>query len=145
MTDLDERETDSGYPRLEQQIRWYDSKSKTAQRLYRRAKVAEITCAAAIPFMAKTETTVAAVLGIIIVILEGLQQVYQWHQNWITYRSTCEALRHEKYSYLGKSDVYATKDDEEAKRILVQRVEMLVSTEHSKWISRQEHEARKSR
>src|SRR5262249_30159276 len=144
MGTFEEHEPDSGYPRLEQQIRWYDDKSIMAQRNFKRAKVLEIICAALIPLMAKVETTVAAVLGVVVVVLEGVQQLSQWNQNWITFRSTCEALRHEKYSYMARSGVYEGKSDEETKRILAQRVESLVSTEHAKWISRQEYDINKS-
>jgi Protein of unknown function (DUF4231) len=66
-----------------------------------------------------------------------MQQLFQWHQLWITYRSTCEALRHEKYSYLGRTGEYEGVDDNAATKVLIERVESLVSTEHSKWVSRQ--------
>jgi len=139
-----EQEPDSGYQRLEAQITWYDTKSMSAQKNYKRAKVAEIFFAALIPFVAGINVTVTAILGVAITILEGLQQLNQWSQNWTTYRSTCEALRHEKYSYIGKSGVYEGKEEAEAKRILTQRIESLISTEHSKWISRQEYETKKT-
>src|SRR3990167_2912065 len=135
-----EQELVSGYLRLEQQINWYDKKSGSAQKLFKRLKFTEISCAALIPFIASILPRVAGFLGVTIVILEGLQHVNQWSQNWITYRSTCEALRHEKYTYLGRTGIYEGKSDEEAKRVLVERVESLVSTEHAKWISRQEYE-----
>jgi len=133
-------EPDSGYPRLEQQIRWYDSKSGGAQRMYKRVKIAEFVLSAGVPLTALWNGWITAGLGIGAVVLEGIQQLYQWQHNWITYRSTCEALRHEKYSYLGRSGSYDGLDDVEAKKALVERVESLISTEHSKWISRQEYE-----
>ena len=132
------------YQRLETQIKWYDEKSKSAQRNYKGVKLIEIICAAIIPFMAGVSVPVTAIMGAIITVLEGLQQLNQWSQNWITYRSTCEALRHEKYSYLGRSGVYEGLEDAELKRILTQRVESLVSTEHAKWISRQEYSTKKT-
>jgi hypothetical protein len=67
----------------------------------------------------------------------------QWQHNWITYRSTCEALRHEKYSYIARSGSYGDLDNESAKKTLVERVESLVSTEHAKWITRQEFDPQK--
>lgn len=138
-------EPESGYQRLDNQIAWYDQKSMSAQHWYKRAKVVEICFAALVPFVAARSATVVAIFGVVITALEGLQQMNQWSQNWATYRSTCEALRHEKYSYLGKSGVYEGKSEEEAKRMLTQRVESLVSTEHAKWISRQEYETKKER
>ncbi len=138
-----EQEPTSGYARLEQQINWYDSKSMSAQRWYKRTKLVEILSAALVPFVATVSVPVTAFLGALITVLEGVQQLNHLSENWITYRSTCEALRHEKYSYLGGSGVYEGKAADEAKRILTARVESLISTEHSKWISRQEYDSKK--
>ncbi len=131
---------DSGYARLESQIRWYDSKSQHAQRWYKRTKIIEVACASFVPLMANLNGTTTAVLGAAVLILEALQQLNQWHSNWITYRSTCESLRHEKYSFLGGSGTYDGLEPETARKTLVERVEALISTEHSKWISRQEYD-----
>ena len=40
--------------------------------------------------------TTAGALGVLVVVFEGAQQLNQFHHNWVTYRGTCEALRHEK-------------------------------------------------
>lgn len=134
-------EPNSGYGRLEEQIRWYDQKSVSAQAWYKNTKFIEMVCAVALPLAAVYEFNIVSVgLGAIIVLLESLQHLNQWSQNWVMYRSTCEALRHEKYAYMGRTGMYDVKNDEEAKKILVSQVETLVSTEHSKWNSRQEYE-----
>lgn len=133
-------EPDSGYQRLEQQIGWYDTKSGSAQRWYKGVKFVEFVLGAAIPLTANYHGPTTAVLGIVVIVLEGLQQMNQWQHNWITYRSTCESLRHEKYSYLSRSGVYDELDDGRALKTLVERVEGLVSTEHSKWLSQQQYE-----
>jgi hypothetical protein len=134
-----DQEPDSGYQRLEQQIQWYDSKSGQAQRYYKRVKVAEFILSALVPLTALWNGWVTAIIGVGAVLLEGLQQLNQWQHNWITYRSTCEALRHEKYSYLGMSGAYDGLEPSEARKLLVERVESLISTEHAKWISQQEY------
>lgn len=138
-----EGEPDSGYGRLETQISWYDSKSGEAQSRYKWVKGAEFIFSAMVPLTAFWNAGVTAVIGVLVVVLEGLQQLNQWQHNWITYRSTCEALRHEKYSYIGRSGSYEDLDEAQARRALVERVESLISTEHSKWISRQEYELKK--
>src|SRR5260221_5909056 len=135
-------EPDSGYARLEQQIRWYDSKSGTAQRWFKRLKIVEVVSAASISLASTIYPIVAGVLGALIVVLETLQHLNQWQHNWVTYRSTCEALRHEKYTYLARSGPYDTGDDELAKKLLAERVESLISTEHSKWTSSRESAAK---
>jgi hypothetical protein len=141
-------EPDSGYPRLETQIQWYDKKSGDAQWWYKKVKYAEVVFSVLVPIVAlwdfEGNAKGAALVGSVAVLLEALQQINQWQHNWITYRSTCEALRHEKYSYLGRSGSYDGMGDEAAKKALVERVEALISTEHSKWISRQEYELTKN-
>lgn len=127
--------TKSGYDRLDWQIEWYDSRSVEAQRRYKWAKGVEITCAALVPLIANLDGLTASLLGVAVVVLEGLQHVNQWHHNWISYRTTCEALRHERYSFLAGSGPYDELDKEAAKKLLVERVESLVSTEHSKSVA----------
>ena len=71
-------------------------------------------------------------LGLLITVLEGVLQLNQYQQNWVSYRSTCEALRHEKYVYLGKASPYSEAADPHA--LLAERVESLVSQENAKWL-----------
>jgi len=73
---------------------------------------------------------------ILIVILEGLQHLFQFQNNWTSYRSTCENLKHEKYLWLAKSGPYL--DVENPNAVLADRVESLISQEHAKWIAGQE-------
>jgi hypothetical protein len=131
-------EPDSGYARLEAQISWYDDKSGSAQFWYKATKILVIAAAAGVSITALLGwNVVAALLGALTAICESLQHLYQWQHNWITYRSTCEALRHEKYTYLEKANPYDDGDDVARRRKLVERVESLISTEHSKWIANQ--------
>lgn len=140
-----DEEPNSDYPRLEQQIRWYDQKSQSAQKWFKRTKLIEFICGAMVPPAALVCGPVAAGLSAVVIVLEGLQHLNQWQHNWITYRSTCEMLRHEKYSYLARSGGYEGMNDDEAKRQLVENVEGLVSTEHAKWLSRQNQSLKSSR
>ncbi len=120
--------------RLDEQIDWYDKKSMANQKYFKRCKIIEMISAASIPFTAgfSAPALLTASLGLLIVIIEGLQQLNQFHNNWITYRSTCEALRHEKYLYLGNAGPYCKAEGRVS--LLAERVESLVSQEHAKWI-----------
>ncbi|HEY0797203.1 MAG TPA: DUF4231 domain-containing protein [Acidisarcina sp.] len=126
--------------RLEDQIDWYDRKSSSAQHTFKRIKVIEIFAAATIPFVAGFTfphvTLVTGVLGVLITVLEGLLHLNQYQQNWTTYRSTCESLKHEKFVYLGKAGPYASVADPHA--LLAERIESLVSQEHAQWASVQQ-------
>lgn len=129
--------------RLEDQISWYDRKSMINQRYFKRIKIIEIAAAALIPFLSAFRNMpqlalVSGGLGVVITVLEGLLHLNQYQQNWITYRSTCEALRHEKYVYLAKAGPYSGCSNPYA--LLADRVESLVSQEHAKWASVQQQE-----
>ena len=126
--------------RLEDQIKWYDNKSGENQRWYKRLKIAEIVAAALIAGTAGLGLSryYTVTLAVLLLVFEGLQQVNQYHANWIGYRSTSEALKHEKYLYLGKSGPYA--QEEGRHELLAERIESLVSQEHAKWVSAHEQE-----
>ena len=127
-------EPDSGYQRLESQIAWHDKKSISNQRWFKTTKVIEIIAAAGIPFVATHYPPISAMLGILVVVLEGIQHIFQYQSNWMLYRSTCEALKHEKYLFLAEADIYVEMDSDTAKKLLARRVESLISTEHAKWL-----------
>ncbi|MBV9182733.1 MAG: DUF4231 domain-containing protein [Acidobacteria bacterium] len=142
---LSDRNSDPIFERLEDQIAWYDRKSLGSQQKYKRIKIAEIVAAAAIPFLSSLKfshlVTVTGGLGVVITVLEGLLHLNQYQENWIAYRSTCESLKHEKYTYLGKASPYANVADPHA--LLAERIESLVSQEHAKWASVQPQEPHK--
>jgi len=144
----DEPWVDPTWTRLEDQIEWYDRKGGEAQRTYRRLKVIEVVFGALIPFLAGFQDNLRAVLapdlgllpavliallGVGVVVLEGVQHLNQYHQIWLSYRSTCEALQHEKFLFLADAGPYADADDKRAE--LAERVEELISNEHAKWVS----------
>jgi Protein of unknown function (DUF4231) len=126
------------WKRLEEQIHWYDRKSREAKRWYLRLKVVQIVTAAAIPVLATAwpeKAWIGGAMGALIVVLEGLQQLFQHHSNWTQYRSTCEALRHEKYLWMAHAGPYARSSKPDA--LLAERVEGLVSQERARWTSTQ--------
>lgn len=140
--------------RIEDQINWYNAKSSKCQKTYKRIKVIEIIAAALIPFLSAlhisdvtpqpftlahiplTIGTVTALLGVLITILEGVLQLNQYQQIWVTYRATCEALKHEKFTYIARAGVYAAPGDAHA--LLAERAETVGSQENSKWASLQQ-------
>ncbi len=121
--------------RLEDQIAWYDSKSRHNQLWFKTVKICQIVVAAAIPVAAAASAPrwLMGGGGALIVVLEGLQQLQQYQQNWTTYRSTCERLKHEKFLFLARAGPYAAAPDPEP--LLAERVEGLVSQEHAAWVS----------
>ena len=150
--------SDPIWDRLEDQIDWYDRKSSQSQRTYKRIKITEIIAAATIPFLpalniSPESTTwfaqhagwihvswLTGALGVLITILEGILQLNKYQQNWISYRSTSEGLKREKYTYLAKARPYTDVTDPRA--LLAERVEFLVSEEHANWAAVQQPETK---
>lgn len=128
--------------RIRDQIEWYDRKSRHNQRWFKRLKICQIVTAAAIPVMAGAEAPYWLVggAGALIVVLEGLQQLQQYQQNWAAYRATCERLKHEQFLFAAQAGPYAASPSPEA--LLAERVEGLVSQEHAAWVSQQEEVGR---
>lgn len=129
--------------RLEDQIGWYDRKSRHNQRWFKVLKICQLVLAAAVPVAAGESAPAWLVggAGALIVVLEGVQQLQQYQQNWTSYRSTSEQLKHEKFLFLARAGPYATDDRE---RQLAERVESLVSQEHAAWVSHREDAVRQS-
>lgn len=146
---------DPNIARIEDQINWYDRKSILFQKTYKRIKLVEIIAAAFIPFLsalhfsdpnvlfpftalrfATVVGTITALLGVLITILEGVLQLQQYQQNWVSYRATCEALKHEKYNYIAGAGVYA--DAPKPHSLLVERFESIGTQENAKWASLQQ-------
>ncbi len=125
--------------RLDEQIRWYSRRSSANLWWFRILKVIELVAAAMIPFLAARPTSdfvsdpaiITGLLGVLIVVLESLQGLFQFQSNWITYRSTCEDLKREKYLWIAGAGPYA--DIENSERLLAERIESVISAEHARW------------
>jgi Protein of unknown function (DUF4231) len=74
---------------------------------------------------------VGAAAGLI-VLLEGLQVLNKWQENWILYRAACEGLRNEQHLFAAKAGRYAGLKPDAAQRLLAERISGLVMAEHGK-------------
>lgn len=123
--------------RLDDQITWYARKSALNQRRYKFLKLVTITSAAVIPVVTTAHvpygSPIAAGLGVLIAVAEGIQQLNQYNANWMSYRNTAESLKHEKFLYLARAGPYRAEEDPAAS--LAERVEALASQEESKWLT----------
>ena len=78
---------------------------------------------------------VSSVLGATVVIVTGLTQLEKFQENWIIYRTTTELLKKEKYFYENEVGEYSDLDESNRKKLLVERVESIVSSETSKYFT----------
>lgn len=132
----------AGHPawqRLEDQLRWYDKKSKSCQTWYKCLRVIQGCLAVLIPVLSHAPLTYAkwaiSVAGGLIAVLEIVQHVNQFSALWISYRATAERLKHEKFLFLSEAGPYKGQTEPERLVSLAERVEEHVSTEHAKWVN----------
>lgn len=122
--------------RLDDQIRWYDRKSRTNRLAFQGLRVVEILAGATIPLLVGYVKQVPAFqfvvggLGLLVTVIAGLLALYRFQENWTEYRLTCELLRHEKFMFLTHSTPYNVT---EPLSVLVDRAESLISSETNRW------------
>lgn len=125
------------FARLNDQLAWYSTKSRAARTVFKRIKFIEIIAAALIPFLTGQHwsyvTYVVGGLGVLITVLEGMLHLNQYQENWTNYRNTAESLKHEKFLFMAKAGPYATAVD--ARMLLAERIEALISQENSQWVA----------
>lgn len=122
--------------RLDDQISWYDARSVSSRRTFKRLRFLEITAAALVPLLTGFSDDLPALqyaiggLGLGVAVTAGWLGVGKYEEHWTEYRTTCESLKHEKFMYMTKVEPYDVNDPFP---LFVQRVERLISKEHSNW------------
>ena len=120
--------------RLNDQLGWYNAKAKSNQQWYKALKLCQILLGALVPVVASIDNSsrvVLAALGAGVVVIEAVQQLYQFHRNWIAYRATCEALKREQHLFLVGGGEYANVPNPTV--LLAERLEALISRETGEW------------
>jgi hypothetical protein len=128
--------------RLQDQIAWYSRQARRSRFCYKWLKGGTMIAALLVaPVSAfAIGSRIAAGLGLAIAIAETLQQLNQYHEHWIEYRATSEALKHEKFLYLALAGPYATAEKPLA--LLAERLESQISQEGGKWYSSQQQQVK---
>jgi hypothetical protein len=120
--------TDPTWARLEERINDYGKQSEANKRLYQYVKLAQIMAGAGVTFAgaAGAPRILTAGVGAAIVVLEGGQQLFRYHEQWLRFRTSCEALRREKFLFLAKVGHYS---DGDAREKFAEQIETIVSRE----------------
>lgn len=95
-----------------------------------------ISGAAAIPIslVLGVPEVVAGSLGMLVLAAAVWEQAGRYQERWYSFRTTAEALGHEKFLFLAHAGVYGG-ETEASHKVLAERVEAFVSQEHARWIS----------
>jgi hypothetical protein len=141
---LSVRQPPVGYPgwdRLEERMANLDAESEINKRLYQYLKLLQLIAAASTTVLAAASAPPlwTATIAALIVVLEGVQQLFHYHDRWLSFRTTCETLRRERTLFLVRADPY--RSDQESLPMLAMRVEMVLADEVSRfhsWEARRE-------
>jgi len=121
--------------RYNNQVKWYDEKSKLNQKIYKLLQLIIIILTAITPILILQReyyiNIIAAVLAIIVAISAGSQKAFNYQENWINYRTTCEVLKKEYFFYTNKVQGYENAVNPEG--LFIERVESIISKENVYW------------
>ena len=128
-------ESDVVWQHLRAEFAWYH-KAATRTRLgYQSMKTVSIAVAATVPVLAAVAAPPAwtASFAAVVVVLEGIQQLFQLHTNFLSYRSSAEAIRQMAYRYAGRVGPY--QDAGTRREILAEDLHAVISEEGTRWSS----------
>jgi hypothetical protein len=126
--------------RLEDQIKWYSQKAQHNKIMFRLCQVIVLVAGSTIPVINLagfdiSTRIITSVIGATVAIATGVTQLGQYQENWIIYRTTSELLKKEKYFFENSAGDYSKIEEKEKKKLLVERVEGIVSSETSKYFT----------
>ena len=136
--------------RLEDQRKWYAAKSAYNKSRYRRYQIIVIIASATIPVInlasgwsqeqytehaaLLTTSLISAAVAIII----AFTQMEKFFETWILYRTTAETLKREQLLFQNSCAEYSNLSEPDKNRLLVEKVEAMLSSENSKFFAFQQ-------
>ncbi|MBK6930245.1 MAG: DUF4231 domain-containing protein [Saprospirales bacterium] len=128
--------------RIQDQISWYERKSRINKTGYYRCRYLIIGSGALIPLLVGYAEGwfdwlkyVAGFLGVVVAVSEGIMSLKKFLENWSTYRLTAERLRRELYFYENMvGDDYAPGGEPAFKKFVL-RAEQVMASENEEWKS----------
>jgi hypothetical protein len=118
---------------LSAQFRWYNKAATRTRLWYQVLKVAALFAGASATLLAAISAPAAVTASVagVIVVVEGAQQIFQFHANWISYRGSAEILRQHAFLYVASVKPY---DEPETRRARLASALMSVTTqEKANW------------
>lgn len=121
------------WQQLVAQLGWYDRAATRSRWSYQVLKVAALVAGAVVTVLAATgaPAAVTASLAAAAVVMEGVQQVFQFHANWVNYRVTAETLRQHGLLYAADLPPYA--DPSTRRATLAQDLADATAQERGTW------------
>jgi hypothetical protein len=120
---------------LVEALAWYDRQATGNRLAYQLLRLAAVVLAAAIPVLTTSgvPSLAVAILGSAVVVVEGIQQVFRFHDHYIAYRSTWNTLDREKRLFDSRAGRYAANPT--PGQTLAERVDQILAEETTRWAS----------
>lgn len=126
--------------RYSPQLEFYSKASAKNQKLYKRYQLLLIILSALTPVCAALNKSypeaslnmVVILLSSVVAILTTVLKTFNYHELWVTYRSTLEKLKPERNYYDFNIGVYGEAGTNKD-MLFVTRVEAILGAEHTQW------------
>ncbi len=87
----------------------------------------------------KTPDPIAtAVLGAVVILLKGMQELHLYQETWLAYRKAAESMKREYRLFVNQSGSYRRIDDELAYCRFVERIEAIIAEEQKLFFEHQQ-------
>jgi hypothetical protein len=127
--------------RLQKQIDWHSKKARHNKLRFRIYQIITLIASATIPVINIIEfadfpvRVISSIFAGIVLVVTGVSQLEKYQQNWILYRTTSELLKKEKYMFENDAGDFYNLPEPDKNKLLVERVESIVSAETSKYFA----------
>jgi len=128
--------------RIEEQRKWHSDKSSLNKKSYYRFEICTLVSGSLIPVVNVISgipdvyvRLLSSFLAAISVLSVGISKLYKFRENWLSYRTVDEALNREKELFLHQVGDYEFESQQQQRKMLVERVENILSSTTSKYIS----------
>jgi Protein of unknown function (DUF4231) len=138
---MSERPSSYKEERLQKQIEWHSQKARHNKLRFRLYQIITLIASAIISIINVANVgdfqtrMISSIIAGVIVVATGITQLEKYQENWILYRTSSELLKKEKYFFENNIGEYSNPDEKERNKLLVERVESIVSAETSKYFT----------
>jgi len=128
--------------RYKSAMEFYDKRAASNKKWYRFFSIYVLVSSVAIaPILAFDSVlshgkAIAAILAPTVALATALASKFHFHEYWLNYRATWDALQHEVQWHTARVGPYKEVPDRNA--VFVERVEQLISREGTDWVAREE-------
>lgn len=127
--------------RLEDQRKWHSGKATWNKNRFYVVEIITLVAGGLIPVINVLNVAepwlrvLSASLASVIVLATGIGKLYKFQENWLNFRAVAEMLKREREFYRYEVSQYAVRSDRERGKKLVERVENILASTTSQYVS----------